>query len=148
MFRFTSTPRELHTYCKSRAIQEKRNALTLPDVVGGESYPLLYIDYRLSVEYYLTMYDKIIKEVLENGAKKATHFISNKEIIRVVRTSYGGKFHRGNLELTITRGKPNYAEREIAKKLGEHIKKMTHFKYLPEKKKQPTRKGRTAITTP
>ena len=97
------------------------------------------------------MYDNIIKELLENGAKKATHFISNKEIIRVVRTSYGGKFSRGNLELTITKGKPNYAERELVKK-WKQTKKMTFYKYLPEKKKQPRRtsrapKKRTVITT-
>ncbi len=87
------------------------------------------------------MYDKIIKELLGNGAKKATYFITNKEIIRVVRTSYGGKFSRGNLEITLTRGKPNYAEREIVKKWKE-TKKMTFFKYLPEKKKQPRRTSR------
>jgi len=80
------------------------------------------------------MYDKIIGEVLKNGAVKATYFITNKEIIRVVRTRYGNKFSRGNLELTITRGKPNYAERELAKKMEEEIKGMTFFKYLPKKK--------------
>ena len=80
------------------------------------------------------MYDKIIGEVLKNGAVKATYFITNKEIIRVVRTRYGNKFSRGNLELTITRGKPNYAERELAKKMEEEIKGMTFFKYLPKEK--------------
>ena len=101
------------------------------------------------------MYDNIINELLENGAKKATYFISNKEIIRVARTSYscyGGKFSRENVELTLTRGKPNYAEREIAKKMGAQINKMTWFKYLPKKKKNPkpsrAPKKRTAITTP
>lgn len=91
------------------------------------------------------MYDKIIEEVLRNDAKKATYFITNKEIIRVVRTSYSynGKFGGGNVELTITRGKPNYAEREMVKKLGkntESIKGMTFFKYLPKKKTAPKKK--------
>lgn len=84
------------------------------------------------------MYDKIISDLLKNGAKKATYFISKDEIIRVARTTYHfykTKFPKnGNIELTITRGKPNYAERELAKKLKEEIKGMTFFKYLPKKK--------------
>ena len=82
------------------------------------------------------MYDKIIGEVLKNGAVKATYFITNKEIIRVVRTRYGNKFSRGNLELTITRGKPNYAERKLVKAGDPKVKMngMTFFKYLPKKK--------------
>lgn len=87
------------------------------------------------------MYDKIIGELLRNGAKRATHFITNKEIIRVVRTSYSfnGKFGGGNIELTITRGKPNYAEREFVKKWGIKGKAGIFFKYLPKKKSSPSK---------
>lgn len=81
------------------------------------------------------MYDRLIKLLLEHEAKKAFLFVTEKEIVRVVRTSYGNKFMRGNLELTITRGKPNYAERQVVKKMKGKVKGSTFFKYLPAKKK-------------
>lgn len=88
------------------------------------------------------MYDKIISELLKNNAVRATHFITNKEIIRVTRTRYGSKFSRGNLELTITKGKPNYAERELVKRGDSKVKMsgMTFFKYLPKKKVVPKKR--------
>lgn len=65
----------------------------------------------------------IIQALLDTGSKKATKYISSKEIIRVVRKTYknkNGKKHfdnhgRGKVELTVTIGKPNYAEREFIK---------------------------------
>lgn len=68
------------------------------------------------------MYDKLIEALVASNAVKATKFISEKEIVRVTRTRYKGKFDRYKLELTVTRGKPNYREREfikICKKAGE-----------------------------
>jgi hypothetical protein len=80
------------------------------------------------------MYDKLIKDLLEHSAVRATHFINPKEIVRAVRTKFNGKFVRGNLELTLTKGKPNYAERELVKKFKGKINGFTFFKYLPKKK--------------
>jgi hypothetical protein len=92
------------------------------------------------------MYDMLIEVLVRSGAVKATKFISPREIVRVVRTKYrsSGKFGGGNLELTVTRGKPNYTEREFIKqcqKSGEPfpVKKVL-LKFLPKKRKIPTRK--------
>ena len=86
------------------------------------------------------MYDKLIENVVRQKAVKGIYFINPKEIVRVARTHYRQfGFNRGNLELTITRGKPNYAERELAKKMGQEIKGMTFYKYPPQKKKNPSR---------
>ena len=66
-------------------------------------------------------YNKVIEALLINKASKATMYLSPKEIIRVTRTRFtnpkSGKkyFERGNVELTLTIGKPNYAEREFIK---------------------------------
>lgn len=83
------------------------------------------------------MYDKLIAQLIKENAKKVIYFISEKEIVRVVRTSYhyNGKFDNSKLELTVTRGKPNFAEREIAHKMGKTVKGSTWYKYLPKKKK-------------
>jgi hypothetical protein len=64
--------------------------------------------------------NSLIKDILTTKAKKATRFVSPKEIIRAVRTSYKGKtgkkgFDKGNIEITLTIGKPNYAERDFIK---------------------------------
>jgi hypothetical protein len=67
----------------------------------------------------------IIQALLDQKAKKATKFISEKEVVRVVRKTYKGKsgarhfenYGRGNIELIVTIGKPNYAEREFVKLL-------------------------------
>lgn len=62
----------------------------------------------------------IIQVLLDQKAKKATKFISDKEIIRAVRTVYKTKtgkkvFGAGNIEITLTIGKPNFAEKEFIK---------------------------------
>lgn len=86
------------------------------------------------------MYDEFIVSLLRTNARRVTNFISEKEIVRVTRTSFRGRFSRGNLELTITRGKPNFIEREKRKKLGKAITGMTFYWYLAQKKKNPKRK--------
>jgi len=60
--------------------------------------------------------------IIEGGARKATKYFSDKLIVRAVRRTYGGKITKGNAEITLTIGKPNYKEREfikLAKKAGE-----------------------------
>jgi len=87
------------------------------------------------------MYDQLIETLVAAKAWKATKYISDKEIVRVSRTRYQFGFDRGNLELTLTKGKPNYAEREfikLCKKAGEPFPvKKVQLKYLPQKKKNP-----------
>ena len=89
------------------------------------------------------MYDLIIETLVAAKAIKATKYISDKEIIRATRTRFGQSFSRGNLEVTITRGKPNYTEREFikaCKKSGEPFPvKKIQLKFFPQKKKTPKR---------
>lgn len=50
---------------------------------------------------------------------KATKYISPTSIVRAVRKLYGKKLLKGNTEITLTVGKPNYAEREFIKDCKE-----------------------------
>lgn len=99
-------------------------------------------DNRLSDIHTVTMYDNLIETLVEAKAWKATKFISEKEIIRAVRTRYKSGFNRYTLEITITRGKPNYREREFiqaCKKAGEPFPiKKPQLKYIPDKKTKPS----------
>jgi hypothetical protein len=54
--------------------------------------------------------------ILEGGAVKATKYFSDKLIVRATRRTYGGKIVKGNTEIVLTIGKPNYEEREFIKK--------------------------------
>lgn len=54
--------------------------------------------------------------ILEGGAIRATKYFSDKLIVRAVRRTYGGKIVKGNTEIVLTIGRPNYAEREFIKK--------------------------------
>lgn len=60
-------------------------------------------------------YNEVIENLLKSGAVKATKYLSQKEIIRATRRKFGGKFVKGNIEITITIGKPNYIERIFIK---------------------------------
>ena len=60
-------------------------------------------------------YNKIIGELLTKQAIKATQYISPKLIIRAVRKRYHRKILKGNIEISLTIGKPNWAEREFVK---------------------------------
>ena len=68
-------------------------------------------------------YNEVIEAVLGGDVVKATKFISPTEIVRAVRTRYHGKLRKvGNIEISLTIGKPNYVEREFikaCKKAGE-----------------------------
>lgn len=58
---------------------------------------------------------QLIKLTLNGSVIRATKYISEKEIVRAVRRTYGGKM-RGNAEIHLTIGVPNYQEREFIKK--------------------------------
>lgn len=84
-------------------------------------------------------YNQLIKVLINTQAVRATIFNDPKFIIRAVRKSYGGKFVKGNIEIHLTIGRPNYAERKFIKlcqKAGEKfpIKKI-QLKFLKSHKK-------------
>lgn len=72
-------------------------------------------------------YNKVIETLISQNAQKATQFINEKLIIRATRKTYKNstltkkttrKFSRkgDNIEITLTIGKPNWAEKEFIKK--------------------------------
>lgn len=112
-------------------------ASPVPTTLGG--CPQLGIDHQPSMKYNREMQKEFKREfidsikvlevlvnVLNNGAIKATMYVTPKLIIRAVQKTYkanGGKPIKGhNVEVTVTVGKPNYLEREFIKacqKAGE-----------------------------
>jgi len=59
---------------------------------------------------------QVVEAVLQDNVIKATKYISPKEIVRATRKTFRGKIDkRGNIEITLTIGRPNYLEREFIK---------------------------------
>lgn len=67
--------------------------------------------------------ERVVQSILEGGVVKATKFVSPRLIVRATRTknSFG---KRENIEMTLTIGRPNFAEREYIK---ESIKAKEKF---------------------
>lgn len=67
--------------------------------------------------------EQVINALIETRARSATKFISPKEIVRASRRRVRGRITgRGNIDIVLTIGRPNYAEREFIKactKAGE-----------------------------
>ena len=64
------------------------------------------------------MFDSLVSALLKNGARCATRYVSDREVIRATRVCFGGKLPRkgANLEVVLSHGRPNYAEREFIRK--------------------------------
>jgi hypothetical protein len=60
-------------------------------------------------------YTEVIRDLLVFGAVKATKYINPKLIVRATRKLCHGRFDRGNIEIILTFGRPNYIEREFIK---------------------------------
>lgn len=99
---------------------------------------------------YTHAYTAAIDAVINNKKIiKATKFISPTEIVRAVRRQYGKKNGiverpKGNVEITLTIGKPNYDERafiKLCKKMKETfpipdvVLKFAPINQKPKKKK-------------
>lgn len=65
--------------------------------------------------YMKTYYDEVLEGIVKGDAIRATKFIGPKNIIRASRRLSGGRIPKGNIEIILTIGKPNYAEREFIK---------------------------------
>ena len=83
-------------------------------------------------------YNQLIKVLIDMEAVKATLYNSPKEIVRVVRKTYHGKILKGNVEIILTIGKPNFIEREfikLCKQAGERFPiKKVQLKFLKGRK--------------
>jgi hypothetical protein len=85
-------------------------------------------------------YNEVCESIVNGGAIKATKYITPKFIIRATRKLFGKKITKGNIEMIITIGKPNYAEREFIKLCQEAnepfpVKKVQLKIYNPKKNK-------------
>lgn len=65
----------------------------------------------------------LLRAIDKPGVRQATMYLSPKEIVRATKRTFRGKIpRRGNVEVILTFGKPNYREREFIKacvKAGE-----------------------------
>lgn len=65
--------------------------------------------------------DKFVGEtvnfLVDTSSRKATKYVSDKLVINATRRTYGGKIVKGNIEVVLKIGKPNYAERQFIKLL-------------------------------
>lgn len=82
---------------------------------------------------------QVVSLLVKSGMRKATKYVSEKEVITATRRTYQGKILRENVDVVLKIGKPNYAEREyikLLKKAGEPfpVKKIV-LKPLINKKK-------------
>lgn len=79
------------------------------------------------------LFGQLAEAILEVGAKKATKYLSERD---VVKATYQGKRRKNDPSVTIlfTVGRPNYAERKFiksAKKAGEPFPvKRLHLKFV------------------
>lgn len=109
------------------------------------------------------MYDTLIENLVARKAARVTYYKDDKHIIRIVRTKYkyNRGFSRGNLELTITEGKPNFVEREFIKRTKKDPKAgsttfgsifpFASYKSLPRKDKSKSNlkpRSKAARTAP
>lgn len=83
---------------------------------------------------------QVVALLVKTGSRKATKYISEKEVITATRRTYDGRILRGNVDVVLKIGKPNYAEREFIKTLkqaGEPfpVKKIVLKPLINKKKK-------------
>jgi len=80
----------------------------------------------------------VVEALLLNQAKKATKYLSDKFIVGASRKTFDGKIKKGNAEIIIVMGKPNYQQREFikqCKKAGEPFPvKKIQLKFPPKKR--------------
>ena len=79
--------------------------------------------------------NNLVEVLSSTGARVATKYVSPCNIIRATRRAYKGKFKKGNVEIILTMGKPNFAERRFiakCKKAREPFPvKKIQLKFLP-----------------
>lgn len=81
----------------------------------------------------------VVEALLRTEAHSATKYLSDKQIVRATRKLFGKKIQkRGNIEILLTIGRPNYSEREFIEycKLADEpfpVKKI-QFKIPPNRR--------------
>lgn len=69
---------------------------------------------------------KVLEALIENKARTAVAYLSEKFVVRMTRKLYDGKIdaREASTEISLTIGKPNYEQREfirLCKKSGEPL---------------------------
>lgn len=59
---------------------------------------------------------KTVEILIRTEARTATKYLDEKTIVRASRKVFNGKLSKGNIEIILTIGKPNFKEREFIKK--------------------------------
>lgn len=86
----------------------------------------------------LNAVQQTFKGLVQLSAKKATKYISDKLVVNMTRKTFKNKIQKGNIDVIVKCGVPNYREREFIKKCKEAgesfpVKKI-QFKFPPKKK--------------
>lgn len=63
------------------------------------------------------VFGKLADAILEDGAKKATKYLSPKDVVKAARRTFrrARRDPYANVEIVFTVGRPNYAERKFIK---------------------------------
>lgn len=62
---------------------------------------------------------EVINWLFQTNIYSAAKYISPTLVVRAVRKRYNGKLMKGNSEISLVIGKPNYEQREFIKKVKE-----------------------------
>lgn len=64
------------------------------------------------------VFNKLVEAILDNGAKKATKFLSDKYVIKATRQGVADK-RDSRVTILLTLGAPNFEERDFIKKCNK-----------------------------
>lgn len=59
--------------------------------------------------------EQVVRVLLESGSYRATRYVSEKLVVTACRRIFRGKILRGNVDIVLTIGRPNYAQRQFVK---------------------------------
>ena len=86
-----------------------------------------------------TAINAVIEDLVTTKARTATKYLSDKLTVKATRPLYqGNRFHKRQLDIVLTVGPPNYAERrfiKLCRKAGQAFPvRKVQLKYPPQKK--------------
>jgi len=59
---------------------------------------------------------QVVRALMTDNVYKATKYLSEKETVKATRRRFKKKIRKGNMEISLVIGKPNFEEREFIKK--------------------------------
>lgn len=82
--------------------------------------------------------EAVVMALVHAGAHRATKYVGPREVVRATRRLVRGRVPRDNVEICLTLGRPNYAERKFiaqCKKAGEPLPvKKVQIKFPPKRR--------------